>query len=135
MSVYTSMFSIIEYQIKSHISVTMQSWLFFVCWGTGCTGNYFMDTILDHSYLQTVSCFHHSWLNMRTDSLCVQRLSASAGSSSVAPPVFLPLATELEKSDDPCQLQLLTVAIEVAGVTFTTDQIPKTLQMSAPTKK
>lgn len=134
MFVYTSVFPIKRYRIKSHVSVTMQSWLFFVCWGTGCTVNYFMDTILDHSYLHTVSCFHHSWLNVRTDSLCVQRLSPSAGSSSVAPPVFLPLATELEKSDSPCQLQL-TDAIEVVDVTFTTHQIPKTLQMSAPTKK
>lgn len=94
-----------------------------------------MDTILDHSYLHTVSCFHHSWCNVRTDGLCVQRLGPSAGPSSVGPPVFLPLATELEKSDGPRQLQLLTVAIEVADVTFTTHQIPKTLQMSAPTKK
>lgn len=89
------MFPIKRYRIKSHVSFTMQSWL--GCWGTGCTVNYFMDTILDHSYLHTVSCFHHSWLNVRTDGLCVQRLRPSAGSSSVAPPVFLPLATELEK--------------------------------------
>lgn len=45
----------------------MKSWLVFVCWGTGCTVNYFMDIILDHSYLCIVSCFHHSWLYVRAD--------------------------------------------------------------------
>lgn len=70
--------------------------------------------------------FAHSQLFSSLLAICKDRWSLfseveqveCAGFTSVAPPLYAPLATELQNSDSRCQLHLLTVVIAVAYVTL-----------------